>query len=136
MLPHLVLLPPLGHKEAIGTLGYPIASKLEDQLHLYIQVLTDTHTHTSAFIIQMNCLKIRFLSFIFQVCFEAKTNKYLLFNIYHTPTSHSVLLCTPSCYIAALHGKYDVSNLNCRQSNCSAGTTNQGREETQPEHID
>jgi hypothetical protein len=26
----LALLPPLGHKEAIGTLGYPIASKLED----------------------------------------------------------------------------------------------------------
>ena len=30
MLPKLVLLPPLGHKEVIGTLGYPIASKLED----------------------------------------------------------------------------------------------------------
>jgi hypothetical protein len=29
MLPQLVLLPPLGHKEAIGTLGYPIASKSE-----------------------------------------------------------------------------------------------------------
>ena len=29
MLTQLVLLPPLGHKEAIGTLGYPIASKLE-----------------------------------------------------------------------------------------------------------
>ena len=28
MLPQIVLLPPLGHKEAIGTLGYPIASKL------------------------------------------------------------------------------------------------------------
>ena len=26
----LGLLPPLGHKEAIGTLGYRIASKLED----------------------------------------------------------------------------------------------------------
>ena len=26
--------------------------------------------------------------------------------------------------LSALHGKYDVSNLNCRQSNCSAGTTN------------
>ena len=26
----LALLPLLGHKEAIGTLGYPIASKLED----------------------------------------------------------------------------------------------------------
>ena len=30
MLPQIVLLPPLGHKEAIGTLGYHIASKLED----------------------------------------------------------------------------------------------------------
>ena len=28
MLPQLGLLPLLGHKEAIGTLGYPIASKL------------------------------------------------------------------------------------------------------------
>jgi hypothetical protein len=26
----LALLPPLGHNEAIGTLGYPIASKLEN----------------------------------------------------------------------------------------------------------
>ena len=26
----LALLPPLGHKKAIDTLGYPIASKLED----------------------------------------------------------------------------------------------------------
>ena len=34
MLPQLVLLPPLGHKEAIGTLGYPIALKLEDYLGL------------------------------------------------------------------------------------------------------
>ena len=32
MLPQLALLPPLGHKKAIGTLEYPIASKLEDQL--------------------------------------------------------------------------------------------------------
>ena len=30
MFLQLALLPPLGHKEAIGTLGYPIASKLED----------------------------------------------------------------------------------------------------------
>ena len=30
MFLQLDLLPPLGHKEAIGTLGYPIASKLED----------------------------------------------------------------------------------------------------------
>ena len=30
MFLQLVLLPPLGHKEAIGTLGHPIASKLED----------------------------------------------------------------------------------------------------------
>ncbi len=28
MFLQLALLPPLGHKEAIGTLGYPIASKL------------------------------------------------------------------------------------------------------------
>ena len=30
MFLQLVLLPPLGHKEAIGTLGYHIASKLDD----------------------------------------------------------------------------------------------------------
>ena len=30
MFLQLALLPPLGHKEAIGTLGYPIALKLED----------------------------------------------------------------------------------------------------------
>ena len=31
MLTQIVLLPPLGHEEAIGTLGYHIASKLEDK---------------------------------------------------------------------------------------------------------
>ena len=30
MILQLALLPPLGHKEAIDTLGYPIALKLED----------------------------------------------------------------------------------------------------------
>ena len=30
MFLQLGLLPPLGHTEAIGTLGYPLASKLED----------------------------------------------------------------------------------------------------------
>ena len=30
MFLQLALLPPLGHKEAIGTLGYPIALKLKD----------------------------------------------------------------------------------------------------------
>jgi hypothetical protein len=30
MFLQLALLPPLGHKKAIGTIGYPIASKLED----------------------------------------------------------------------------------------------------------
>ena len=30
MLPQSGLLPLLGHKKAIGTLGYPVASKLED----------------------------------------------------------------------------------------------------------
>jgi hypothetical protein len=30
MFLQLALLPSLGHKEAISTLGYPIASKLED----------------------------------------------------------------------------------------------------------
>ena len=30
MLPQIVLLPLLGHKEAMRTLGYPIALKLED----------------------------------------------------------------------------------------------------------
>ena len=31
MFLQLALLPPLGHKKAIGTLGYPIDSKLEDK---------------------------------------------------------------------------------------------------------
>ena len=46
MLPQLVLLPLLGHKKAIGTLGYPIASKLEDYLglgHHSVHRQTDTH---------------------------------------------------------------------------------------------
>ena len=30
MFLQLALLPPLGHKKATGTLGYPIASKLEE----------------------------------------------------------------------------------------------------------
>ena len=30
MFLQLALLPPLGHKQAIGTFGYPMASKLED----------------------------------------------------------------------------------------------------------
>jgi hypothetical protein len=30
LLAQLALLPPLGHKEAIGSLGYPIALKLKD----------------------------------------------------------------------------------------------------------
>ena len=34
MFLQLGLLPPLSHEEAIGTLGYPIASKLEDLLAL------------------------------------------------------------------------------------------------------
>ena len=37
MLPQLALLPPLSHKEAIGTLGYPISSKFED-------IRVSTHT--------------------------------------------------------------------------------------------
>ena len=46
MFLQLVLLPPLGHKEAIGTLGYAIASKLEDKLaleHCSVGRGTDTH---------------------------------------------------------------------------------------------
>ena len=48
MFLQLALLPPLGHKEAIGTLGYPIASKLEDQLaleHLSVDRQTDKHLY-------------------------------------------------------------------------------------------
>ena len=61
MLLQLDLLPPLGHKEAIDTLGYPIASKLEDQLHLYIRVLTNTQT--PAFIIQIPKNKKQYCAF-------------------------------------------------------------------------
>ena len=45
MFVQLALLPSLGHKEAIGTLGYPIASKLEDYLVSIFQSV-DRHTHT------------------------------------------------------------------------------------------
>ena len=62
MLPQLDLLPPLGHKEAIGTLGYPIASKLEDKLHLYIWVLTDRQT--PAFIIYINTGRVKVTNYI------------------------------------------------------------------------
>ena len=48
MLIQLGLLPPLGHKEAIGTLGYPIASKLEDKLALEH---SSVRKHTPDFII-------------------------------------------------------------------------------------
>ena len=48
MLPQIVLLPPLGHKEAIGTLGYPIASKLGDQL-AFGHFGSDTQTHTGLY---------------------------------------------------------------------------------------
>ena len=45
MFPQIVLLPSLGNKEAIGTLGYPIASKLGDQLGLgHSSVHRQTHT--------------------------------------------------------------------------------------------
>ena len=43
MFLQLALLPPLGHKEAIGTLGYPIASKLEDQIAFVVSVDKQTH---------------------------------------------------------------------------------------------
>ena len=48
IFPQLGLLPPLGHKEAIGTLGYPIASKLEDKLALEH---SSVRKHTPDFII-------------------------------------------------------------------------------------
>ena len=48
MFLQLTLLPLLGHKEAIGTLGYPIASKLEDELGLgHCSVDRQTNTHWS-----------------------------------------------------------------------------------------
>ena len=54
MFLQLALLPMLGHKEAIGTLGYPIASKLGDQLGLeHSSVDRQTDKHTPDFIIQM-----------------------------------------------------------------------------------
>ena len=58
MLPELVLLPPLGHKEAIGTLGYSIASKLEDQLafgHSSVDKQTDRQKNTGLYNIDMVC---------------------------------------------------------------------------------
>ena len=48
MLPQLPLLPPLGHKKAIGTLGYPIASKLEDYL-AFGHSSVDKHTNTGLY---------------------------------------------------------------------------------------
>ena len=48
MLPQLALLPLLGHKKAIGTLGYPIASKLEDYL-AFGHSSVDKHTNTGLY---------------------------------------------------------------------------------------
>ena len=48
MLLKLVLLPPLGHKKAIGTLGYPVASKMEDWLALE-HSFGDGQTNTSLY---------------------------------------------------------------------------------------
>ena len=50
MFLQLCLLPRLGHKKAIGILGYPIASKLEDQLAFGH---SSVHTQTTDFIIQI-----------------------------------------------------------------------------------
>ena len=44
MFLQLALLPPLGHKVAIGIRGYPIASKLEDQIVFVVSVDKVTHT--------------------------------------------------------------------------------------------
>ena len=41
------LIPLLGHKKAIGTLGYPIASKLEDYLAEHLS--GDRQTNTSLY---------------------------------------------------------------------------------------
>ena len=49
MLPQLSLLPPLGHKEAIGTLGYTIASKLEDYLVTFVHSSVDRQTNTGLY---------------------------------------------------------------------------------------
>ena len=48
MLPQLVLLPPLGHKEAIATLGYPIALKLV-RVGTFDCWQTDKQTHTGLY---------------------------------------------------------------------------------------
>ena len=45
---YVALLPPLGHKKAIGTLGYPIASKLEDYL-AFGHSSVDKHTNTGLY---------------------------------------------------------------------------------------
>ena len=46
MFLQLALLPSLGHKEAIGTLGYPIASKLKGW-----DIVVSANKHTLDFII-------------------------------------------------------------------------------------
>ena len=48
MFLRLALLPPLGQKEAIGTLGYPIASTLA-----FFKVLTDKQTNNGLYNIDL-----------------------------------------------------------------------------------
>ena len=48
MFLQLSLLPPLGHKEVIGTLGYPIASKLDDYLG-FEHLSADRQTNTGLY---------------------------------------------------------------------------------------
>jgi hypothetical protein len=49
MLPQLGLLPPLGHKKAIGNLGYPIAWKLGVGLVTFVHFGSDKETNTGLY---------------------------------------------------------------------------------------
>ena len=73
MLPQIVLLPPLGHKEAIGTLGYPIASKLGDQLGLEHSSV-DKHTHIRLYNIDFLRPNVRFKKDLSQKKFFFRKN--------------------------------------------------------------
>ena len=61
------------------------------------------------------------------------SNPIISYEIVHA-RSHFTLVYCVAVVVLFLHGKY-VSNLNCRQSNCSAGTTNQGRKNWQQHSL-
>ena len=87
MFLQLALLPPLGHKKAIGTLGYPIASKLKDLLGLGHSSV-DKHTHTGLYNIDATS---------FGILPQCAVSLVVSINVYKKKTGYTV--ATIYCYI-------------------------------------